>query len=189
VHKNGPRIRLTARKKVPQNFEKFTWNLAKTYSGSPSPTRASSNLSPIPDPRGDPSKARNPRLDLVHEIRDPRAQDNSTHVFCISNTTRSKHATRSVPLPRRTIWPARSIIPVRTAHFLIWFGLETLIWEFLAHLKPDLGHSSTVMISTARSIIIERIKILIFATKGSKGGKVLNQVKVFGKILTDAILI
>jgi hypothetical protein len=51
VHK-GPRIRLTARKQVPQVFEKFTWNSAQAKSGSPSQNSASSEeYSPI---RGDP---------------------------------------------------------------------------------------------------------------------------------------
>jgi hypothetical protein len=78
---------------------------------------------------------------------------------------------------------------LRFTHFLIRFGLKTLIWDFLAHLKPDLGHSSAVTISTARIIIQEGIQILIFATKGSKGVKVLIEVKDFGKILTSTILI
>jgi hypothetical protein len=82
VHK-GPRIRLTARKQVPQVFEKFTWNSAQAKSGSPSQNSASSEeYSPIRgdpkaqahDPvRGDPAQAihtRNPRVTSLH-ARDP----------------------------------------------------------------------------------------------------------------------
>jgi hypothetical protein len=99
VHKTGPRIRLTACKKVPQTFEKFTWNSAQAKSASPSPIRDSTSedsliRAPIctpnlrgkqaqacdpceaqfvfparaatqPDPRGDPSRRCDPRLDPV----------------------------------------------------------------------------------------------------------------------------
>jgi hypothetical protein len=95
---------------------------------------------------------------------------------------------RSVPLFKPAPLTESTPQP-RSAHLPIKSGLETLIWEFLTHLKPDLAHSSAVTISTARSIILEGIEILIFATKGSKKGKVLNQVKDFGKILTNTILI
>jgi hypothetical protein len=49
--------------------------------------------------------------------------------------------------------------------------------------EADLGRSSAVTISTARRIILEGIQILIFATKGFKGGKVHNQVVVIKHIL------
>jgi hypothetical protein len=73
----GPRIRLTARKRVPQIFEKFTWNSAQAKSASPSPIRESTNeSSPIctPDPRGDPSKKHDLHLDLVRETHNLHAQ-------------------------------------------------------------------------------------------------------------------
>ena len=75
----------------------------------------------------------------------------------------------------------------KSTHFLIEFGLEILIWEFLAYQKLDLGHLGAVTTSTARSIILEGIQILILATKGFKKGKVFNQVKDFGKVLSILI--
>jgi hypothetical protein len=72
VHK-GPRIRLTARKRVPQIFEKFTWNSAQARSGSPSPTRTSSSgSSPICalDQREKQAQTRDPRVTPL-QARDP----------------------------------------------------------------------------------------------------------------------
>ena len=55
----GPRIRLTARKRVPNQFEKFTFSIP-AHSGSPSQDKATSNLIRIPDPRGKQAQACDP---------------------------------------------------------------------------------------------------------------------------------
>ena len=67
VHKTGPRIRLTACKKILQTFEKFTWNSAQAKSASPSPIRDSTSedsliRAPIytPNPRGKQAQACDP---------------------------------------------------------------------------------------------------------------------------------
>uniref|UniRef100_A0A2N9F1W8 CCHC-type domain-containing protein n=1 Tax=Fagus sylvatica TaxID=28930 RepID=A0A2N9F1W8_FAGSY len=89
---SGPRIRLTARKRVPNQFEKYTFSIP-AHSGSPSQDKATSSPIRVPDPRGkqaqsifparvvtqpnlhdDPSKRCDPRLDPVRVTRDPRAQ-------------------------------------------------------------------------------------------------------------------
>ncbi len=88
VHK-GPRIRLTARKQVPQVFEKFTWNSAQAKSGSPSQNSASSEVySPI---RGDPkAQARDP-------VRGDPAQAIHTRNPCVT----SLHARDLIRSPAR----------------------------------------------------------------------------------------
>ena len=69
----GPRIRLIAHKRVPNQFEKFTWNSAQAYSRSPSPTSASS---PIRAQCEDPiTQARDPVHGNQAQTRDPRAKD------------------------------------------------------------------------------------------------------------------
>jgi hypothetical protein len=83
----GPRIRLTAWKRVPQIFKKFTWNSAQAKSASPSTIRDStSEKSPIraPDPRGIQAQAH----DLVHGDWPRR----STHAARVS--LHSRHATQ-----------------------------------------------------------------------------------------------
>jgi hypothetical protein len=96
---SGPRIRLTARKKVPNQFEKFTFSIPAS-SGSSSPIHAPDprekqvqsvfqarvaaqsplhtrdphvQEDPARDPRISPLQC-DPRLDPVRETRDPRAQ-------------------------------------------------------------------------------------------------------------------
>ena len=121
VHK-CPRIMLTACKQVPQVFENFTWNSAQAKSGSPSQNSASSEeYSPIRgdpkaqarDPvRGDPAQAihtRNLHVTLLH-ARNPIRSPTPTRASStrIRSVDRSKHATRSVFLPRRLwckVWP------------------------------------------------------------------------------------
>ena len=85
----GLRIRLTACKRVPNQFEKFTFSIP-THSGSPSQDKVISSPIHAPDPRGKQAQPRDPRgdpitqaRDLVRgnqaQTRDSRAQENPTH--------------------------------------------------------------------------------------------------------------
>ena len=115
---SGPCIRLTARKKVPNQFEKFTFSIPAS-SGSPSPIRAPDPLEiqarvqaqalQTRDPRAaqnNPTREGDPRVLPAH-TRDPRAQKNPARDPCVS------------PLkcdPRLLTRPIREIDPVRVSN-------------------------------------------------------------------------
>jgi hypothetical protein len=177
---------------------KFNWSQASKF------TQRAKNQYPSP--------ARVPKAQAqsrtTFQARDPRAQARSVknHATRVSSsatcgargmTRFAWHATRVLPRMTRPVESLTRVfltsapfvgqpvvLWIQSTHILIGFGLEILIWDFLAHLKSNLGHSSVFTISTARRIISEGIQILIFTTNSSKGGKVLNQVEDFGKILT-----
>jgi hypothetical protein len=218
----GPRIRLTARKRVPQIFEKFTWNSAQAKSASPSPIRDStSDNSPIrapictPDPhriqpqahdpvREDPAQVlhtRDPRVsslkarDLTRghldQVHDPSASLLKRDPCFLSEDPSRTCASRVTRAPPQIHFPdpihGLACAPQQIHPFPNW------VWTR----NPNLGISSP---SEARFRPIKRrydqyneehysgrIQILIFATEGFKRGKVLNQVKDFGKVLTILI--
>ena len=113
---SGPRIRLTALKKVPNQFEKFTFSIPAS-SRSPRPIHTSSSgSSPIhaPDPhgkqvqsifqacaatqpnlRGDPSKRCDPRLDPVHVTRDLFQSPAPDPGLFNTNSIRGSHPARN----------------------------------------------------------------------------------------------